>query len=63
MTFLEIALGCALKGVIFEVIHQRRQRSLLRQKPDPGARSEHAADAGPLLDLVPDRHRKIWSVK
>ena len=41
---LEIAGAVMLKGVVFELIHQRRQRSLLRQEKRRSASTEHASN-------------------
>ena len=66
MTALEIALVCAIKGAIFETVHQlreRRERSLALQQHRGCPSAEHTTNCSAPIDLLPDTDKQVWSVR
>jgi hypothetical protein len=61
--YIEIALACALKGVVFETIHQIRSRSLLRQERLRGPGPKHSANIRPTPYLTAQLDKQVRTIE
>jgi hypothetical protein len=63
VTTFEIAAAVALKGLIFELLHQRRERSLRRKHGSGSTSPEHPGDGSTATKRLTGTDHRIGAIE